>query len=169
VRDGLFPEYRTLSNPGKLYGHAMKKVENLMLPLLKNIRRIGQTQLVRRQIANLLQFECQLDAFQLHQSLAAFDRGLMNDIRNHYRAPDKFNYPDPSTGNPLLFETTSLLEACGMDDPLHKIYVTSDPLEGLPQLLFLFLLTYLPKVSPAIRQTHICSYTHCATCFSFID
>lgn len=129
----------------------MKKVEKLMLPLLKNIRRIGQTQLIRRQIANLLQFECQLDAFQLHQSLLAFDRGLMNDITNHYRNPEK-PYPDPATGNPLLFETTSLLEACGLDDPLHKIYVTSDPLEGLPQLLFLFLLTYLPKVSSFSRS-----------------
>jgi hypothetical protein len=118
-----------------------------MLPLLKSIRRIGQTQLIRRQIANLLQFECQLDAFQLHQSLLAFDRGLMNDITGHYRNPEK-PYPDPATGNPLLFETTSLLEACGLDNPLHKIYVTSDPLEGLPQLLFLFLLTYIPKVLP---------------------
>jgi WASH complex subunit strumpellin len=123
----------------------MKKVEKLMLPLLKSIRRIGQTQLIRRQIAYLLQFECQLDAFQLHQSLLAFDRGLMNDITNHYRNPEK-PYPDPATGNPLLFETTSLLEACGLDDPLQKIYVTSVPLEGLPQLLFLFLLTYIPKV-----------------------
>ena len=118
----------------------MKKVEKLMLPLLKSIRRIGQTQLIRSQIANLLQFECQLDAFQLHQSLLTFDRSLMNDITNHYRNPEK-PYPDP-----LLFETTALLEACGLDDPLHKIYITSDPLEGLPQLLFLFLLTYLPKV-----------------------
>jgi hypothetical protein len=124
----------------------MKKVEKLMIPLLKSIRRIGQTQLIRRQIANLLQFECQLDAFQLYQSLSTFDRALMNDIRNHYRYPDRYPYPDPST-NPLMFETTSLLEACGKDDPLHKIYITSDPLEGLPQLLFLFLLSYLPKVS----------------------
>lgn len=132
----------------------MKKVEKLMLPLLKSIRRIGQTQLIRRQIANLLQFECQLDAFQLHQSLLAFDRGLMNDITNHYRNPEK-PYPDPATGNPLLFETTSLLEACGLDDPLHKIYVTSVPLEGLPQLLFLFLLTYIPKVTPfSISLSH---------------
>jgi WASH complex subunit strumpellin len=142
----------------------MKKVENLMLPLLKSLRRIGQTQLVRRQIANLLQFECQLDAFKLNQSLGAFDRGLMNDIRNHYRAPDKYPYPDPSTGNPLLVETGSLLEACGLDDPLHKIYITSDPLEGLPQLLFLFLLSYLPKVWKHYYD-HITLY--CTTTTSF--
>ena len=33
-----------------------------------------------------------------------------------------------------------------MDDPSSKIYITSPPLEGLPVLLFLFLLTYLPKL-----------------------
>ena len=137
VRDGLFPEYRTLNNPAKLYSNAMKKVEN--------VRRIGQIQLIRRQIANLLQFECQLDAHILHQSLDTFNRGLMNDVKNHYRDPEKFNYPGKED-NSLLFETTTLLEACGMDDPLQKIYVTSDPLEGLPQLLFLFLISYLPKV-----------------------
>jgi WASH complex subunit strumpellin len=147
-----------LANPAKLYGNAMKKVEKLMLPLLKSIRRIGQTQLIRRQIANLLQFECQLDAFQLHQSLLAFDRGLMNDITSHYRNPEK-PYPDPATGNPLLFETTSLLEACGLDNPLHKIYVTSDPLEGLPQLLFLFLLTYIPKVLSSSHLTTLTSFS----------
>jgi WASH complex subunit strumpellin len=145
VRDGLFPEYRMLSNPAKLYSNAMKKVEKLMLPILQNVRRIGQVQLIRRQIANLLQFECQLDAHILHQSLDTFNRGLLNDVKNHYRDPEKFNYPGKDD-NSLLFETTSLLEACGMDDPLQKIYVTSDPLEGLPQLLFLFLISYLPKV-----------------------
>lgn len=54
-------------------------------------------------------------------------------------------YPDVS--NPVLFELSTLTEACGLDDPMHKIYVTTQPLEGLPVLIFLFLLTYLPKVS----------------------
>jgi WASH complex subunit strumpellin len=54
--------------------------------------------------------------------------------------------PYPSDDNPLLGETTALLEACGLDDPMQKIYVTTQPLEGLPVLLLLFLLAYLPKV-----------------------
>lgn len=33
-----------------------------------------------------------------------------------------------------------------MDDPMHKVYITSQPLEGLPVILLLFLLTYLPKL-----------------------
>ena len=69
----------------------------------------------------------------------------MNEIHKHYAEPEKYPYPTPE--NPLLYETTVLLEASGLDDPLHKIYVTTEPLEGLPVLLFLFLMSYLPKVS----------------------
>jgi WASH complex subunit strumpellin len=122
----------------------MKRLEKLMLPMLKLIRRLGQTQLIRRQVANVLQFGCQLDAHLLYQALDTFNRGVMNDVRNHYRSPE--THPYPADVNPLLFEVTQLTEACGIDDPLHKIYITSQPLEGLPVLLFLFLLTYLPKV-----------------------
>jgi WASH complex subunit strumpellin len=124
----------------------LKKVEKLMVPLLKVIRKIGQGQLLRRQIANLLQFGCQLDAHLLFQNLDTFNRSLVNEIKRHYALPEKHPYPNPQE-NPLLFETTVLLEACGLDDPMHKIYVTTQPLEGLPVLLFLFLLTYLPRVN----------------------
>jgi WASH complex subunit strumpellin len=102
--------------------------------------------LIRRQTANLLQFSSQLDAHLLYQAVDTFNNSLMNDIKQHYINPTEKPYPDPAT-NPVLYETTVLLEACGLDDPLSKIYVTSQPLEGLPVLLFLFLLAYLPKVS----------------------
>jgi len=45
---------------------------------------------------------------------------LVNDIVKHYRAPEQ--HPYPAASNPLLFETTTMLEACGMDDPLHKVH-----------------------------------------------
>lgn len=144
VRDTLFPEYRIVANASKIYGNAAKKVEKLMLPLLKFLRRVGQGQIIRKHIALLLQFGSELDAHLLYQSLDTFNASVMNDIRQHYRHPEKVPYPDKS--NPLLFETSILTEACGMDDPLCKIYVTAHPLEGLPVLLFLFLLTYLPKL-----------------------
>ena len=128
----------------KLYSSAIKKVEKLMLPLLKHIRKIGQGQLIRRQIAHLLQFSCQMDAQLLFQNLDALNTGIMTEIRKHYRQPDKFPYPNED--NPLLAEAAQLAEACGLDDPMDKIYITSQPLEGLPVILFLFLLAYLPKL-----------------------
>ena len=86
-----------------------------------------------------------MDAHLLYQALDTFNMGVLTDVKRHYRNPEA--HPYPAEKNPLLFETTLLLESCGMDDPLHKIYITSHPLEGLPVLLFLFLLTYLPKVT----------------------
>jgi WASH complex subunit strumpellin len=144
VRESLFPEHALVANPSKVYAVAMKKLENVMLPILKSFRRIGQGQLVRRQISNILQFGCELDAHMLFQSLDTFNRSTMNEVRQHYRDPD--SNPYPSKDNPLMYELSLLTEACGMDDPLHKIYITSQPLEGLPVVLLLFLLTYLPKV-----------------------
>ncbi len=141
IRTQLFPEYLTV--PSKTYSSVMKKVEKLMLPLLKHVRRIGQSQLIRRQIANVLQFGCKMDAHLLSQALDTFNRGVLNDIRKHYHNPEQFPYPGPE--NPLLFEASLLSEACGMSDPCNKIYITSQPLEGLPVLLFLFLMSYLPK------------------------
>jgi WASH complex subunit strumpellin len=144
-RDGLFPEYKITANTQKLYAQAVKKVEKLMLPMLLCIRRIGQSQLLRRQIANLLRFGCQLDAHLYYLALDTFNRGVVKEVRRHYREPEKHPYPNSDT-NPIMGDTAGLLAACGMDDPLLKIYITTAPLEGLPQILFLFLLAYLPKV-----------------------
>ena len=94
VREALFPEYRVVGNSTKLYSNAMKKVEKLMLPILKFVRRIGQGQLIRRQIANVMQFGCQLDAHLLYNSLDTFNRALVSDVYRHYRDPEKAPYPD---------------------------------------------------------------------------
>jgi WASH complex subunit strumpellin len=175
VRTALHPENAIPANSSKLYANAMQKVANLMLPMLKCIRKVGQGQLIRRQIANLLQFGCQLDAHGLYQSLDTFNRSLLNEIKRHYAQPD--THPYPGRDNPLLFETTVLLEATGLDDPMHKIYVTTQPLEGLPVLLFLFLLNYLPKVSsccvcyskrPAVFNTAPYTQSHNVAQFFFL-
>jgi WASH complex subunit strumpellin len=90
IREALFPEYMVVPNATKLYAQAVKKVERLLLPMLKHLRRIGQGQLVRRQIAHLLQFQCQMDAQLLHQNLDAFNRSLVCDVKKHYRDPEKY-------------------------------------------------------------------------------
>ena len=171
----------------------MNKVENLMLPLLKFMRIIGQGQLIPRQIAFLLQFNCQMDAHLL-QSLDTFNHTLMNEIRRHYHEPEKYRYP--SSDNMILYETMVMMmmmedknDDGGSDDDddlysvylfidlyllcryywMHQgwviqcrkytVYVTTEPLEGLPVLLFLFLLIYQPKV--LYKNNYI--YTHLHT------
>lgn len=143
IRTALFPEYKNPPNASKLYANAVKKFESLFLPILKTVRRIGQGQLLRRQIMHMLQFGCQLEAHTLFQALDTFNKALINDVLSHRADP---THPMPSEDNPLLFETTTLVEACGLDDPLQKVYITSPPLEGLPVLIFLFIVAYLPKV-----------------------
>ena len=134
MRESLFPEHRVVAATSKLYTSGAAKLEKLMEPLLAFLSRIGQGQLIRRQIAYSLQFGCQLDAHLLYQALDTFNASLLNDVLKHYRQPDK--HPYPPNKSPLLSETVALLEACGLDDPLHKVrnkevvhyplYVSSD-------------------------------------------
>lgn len=113
------------------------------MPMLKIVRRLGQGQLLRRQIANSLQLGCQLEAHHLYQALDTFNIALVSEMRNPAMTQVLVHQPAAKT---LLYETAILVESCGLDDPLAKVYVTSAPLEGLPVLLFLFVLAYLPKL-----------------------
>jgi WASH complex subunit strumpellin len=139
----LFPEYKIPPNATKLYLNAIKKLENLFLPMLKIVRRLGQGQLLRRQIANSLQLGCQLEAHHLFQALDTFNIALVSELRNP--AMNQVLVQD-AAAKTLCYETAILIESCGLDDPLAKVYVTSAPLEGLPVMIFLFILAYLPKL-----------------------
>jgi WASH complex subunit strumpellin len=140
-RDKLSPDYHSPLAGMKVYMEGMKKLEPLMLPLLRTIRNLGQSQLIRRQLANLLQFSCQLEAQQLSEALTTLNTSILSDVHGHYRMPDK--YPYPPEGNPILHDVAAMLDSAGIDDPMQKIYVTTQPIEGLPVVLFVFLLTYL--------------------------
>mmetsp|Transcript_15176 Transcript_15176/g.51428 ORF Transcript_15176/g.51428 Transcript_15176/m.51428 type:complete len:486 (+) Transcript_15176:2-1459(+) len=144
IREALFPASKTPPNPGKLYAGAAKKVEKLMLPMLKAVRKIGQAQLIRRQIANVLRFSCRIDANLLYQAVDTLNKAVLSDVRMHYRRPD--SAPLPAEDNPLLEELGRIVDACGADDPMAKVFVTSTPLEGMPVLLMLFVLSYMPKL-----------------------
>jgi WASH complex subunit strumpellin len=140
-REKLSPDFHSPVGGMKVYMEGMKKLEPLMLSLLRTTLTLGQSQLIRRQLSNLLQFSCQLEAQLLSESLNTLNCGILSDVHAHYRQPDKFHYPP--NGNPLLVDVTTMLDCSGYDDPMHKIYVTTQPIEGLPIVLFLFLLTYL--------------------------
>merc|ERR1711998_105058 len=100
MREELSPDHIIVQDSTRMYNTSMKRVQQLMLPLLKVIRRLGQSQLIRRQVAQSLQFGCQLEAHSLYQSLDTFNKSLVNDIRRHYTLPEKFPYPVKE--NPLL-------------------------------------------------------------------
>jgi len=144
MRDGLFPDSGLPPNATKLYGLGLKKLEKLMGPLLKVVLKMGQGQLLRRQLGHVLQFGCRLDANLLYQALTTLDEAVLLDVREHYRSPAEKPYP--ASDNPLLGSLSKLLEASGLSDPLNKIYVVTEPVESLPVLLMFFVITYMSKV-----------------------
>lgn len=142
----LFPSWSCPENAAKVYATGKLQLEKVLQPILMLVCKIGQAQLLRKQILNELLFGCRMDANLYHESLSTLNKSMLHDIRQYYRKPDSANASFLSEKNPLLGEVTVLLEKCGMDDPLARIYVTTDPLEGLSMLLLMFILTNLPKL-----------------------
>jgi len=65
------------------------------------------------------------------------NKALINDIEAHYSRPEQHHYP----GNPILPDLSKYLESSGVDDPFTKIFITTDPPQGLPCVLLLFVLS----------------------------
>jgi len=106
---------------------------------------VGQAQLLRKQISNELNFSCRLDSKLLCCALKNMNTGILKDIRAHYRDQEKNPYPKED--NPLLGELCKYLECAGLSDPVTKIYITSDPLQGFAVFLFAFLLSKLSALT----------------------
>jgi len=96
-------------------------------------------QLLRRQVANLLNFSCKLDSNALYCALETSNKSLITDIQAHYVNPDIKPYP--SDDSPLLAELARYLETAGINDPYTKIYITPLPIDGFPCLIFLFVVS----------------------------
>ena len=47
--------------------------------------------------------------------------------------------------NPLLFETATYVEAAGLNEPFKKIYITTKPLDSFQAVVFLYVISQLPK------------------------
>jgi WASH complex subunit strumpellin len=145
IRNALFPDKSLPENVTRVYGAGLKRFEKLMAPMLKVVMKIGQAQLLRRQLSQVLQFSCRLDANLLYQALITLDNAVLSDIGEHFRSPDTKPYPEPKA-NPLLGQLNKLLEASGLSDPLAKIYIVTEPIESLPVLLMFFIVTYMSKM-----------------------
>eukprot|EP01087_Luapelamoeba_hula_P013132 TRINITY_DN3739_c0_g1_i1.p1 TRINITY_DN3739_c0_g1~~TRINITY_DN3739_c0_g1_i1.p1 ORF type:complete len:1176 (-),score=252.84 TRINITY_DN3739_c0_g1_i1:43-3570(-) len=139
----LLPVATIPTNTFKLYSTALTNTAKLWPAFVASIARIGQMQLLRRQIANSLNFLTKLDSNILGLTLQIMNDSVLNDIRNHYKSPD--NHPYPGESNPLLFELTKYLEATGIPEPQSKIYITTGPVPSFPLLMCLFVISQMPK------------------------
>jgi hypothetical protein len=87
-----------------------------MAPFLEFISRIGQAQLLRRQISYFLQTGCQKNANILYKTLETYNASLVNDICN--KGKGEYHFSEDNNG---VYELSALLEMCGLDDSLNKV------------------------------------------------
>jgi len=115
----------------------------MLEPLELHVAELGQKQLLRRQLANILSFKCKLDSNALFCTLDVMNKTIVNDIQLHYRNPEK---PYPGGEDAILFvELARYLENVGLNDPLRKIYVTTEIIHDLSSVIFLLLLRQVGK------------------------
>jgi len=144
--DTLWPTWRLPDQSTRVYNGALKKVAKVMPKLLKAVLIIGQAALVHRQISSELSFSSRLEANLLSVTLDTMNKALLRDIRSHYRDPKHNPYPGDND-NPVLLQLNRYLENVGGNDPFQQIYITmEEPLQGLPVLLMLFVVAYMPKL-----------------------
>lgn len=131
------------TNTQKLYTAAVTKCAKLQQLFLDVTTNVGQMQLLRRQIANSLNFSCKLDSNILYCAEDVFNKALIKDIQEHYLNPN--TKPYPAEENPLLSELSAYLETAGINDPFSKIYIATAPIDHLACYLFLFVLSQMQK------------------------
>ena len=142
IRERLKPTSSLPRAAGKIYQGAIQRFGPLIKHLASVVVNIGTAQLLRRQVANHLNFICKLDSKPLSCALSAVNDALISDVRGHYLKRETKPYPE----NPLLPEVAKYLDTAGFNNPLTKIYITSEPLEGLSVTMFLMVLSQLTKL-----------------------
>ncbi|XP_041358411.1 WASH complex subunit 5-like [Gigantopelta aegis] len=139
----LNPLQGVVNQPQKLYAQAVSKTSKAFQPFLDSILKVGQMQLLRRQICYELNTSCKFDSKFLASALQTMNNALLADIERHYQDP---SLPYPKEENPLMYELTSYLEAAGFHNPLMKIYITTQRVPYFPLFNFLLVISQLPKL-----------------------
>eukprot|EP01100_Stratorugosa_tubuloviscum_P013540 TRINITY_DN682_c0_g1_i1.p1 TRINITY_DN682_c0_g1~~TRINITY_DN682_c0_g1_i1.p1 ORF type:complete len:1155 (-),score=441.79 TRINITY_DN682_c0_g1_i1:57-3521(-) len=137
----LNPISKIPNNANKLYNDAIYATSALWPFFGEQICKVGQMQLLRKQIGFQLNFLCKVESALLFCSLDVMSRSLISNIKAHYFSPE--THSNLSDANPLLSELTTYLEASGFFDPLTKIYITTKPLDYFPLVVFLFIVSQL--------------------------
>ncbi|XP_060076742.1 WASH complex subunit 5-like [Ylistrum balloti] len=139
----LNPVSNVVGQPQKMYSQMISKTSRLWQPFLDIILRVGQMQLLRKQIQHELSTSCKFDSKFLATGLQTMNTALLADIERHYQDP---TLPYPKEENPLMFELAAYLESAGLHNPLMKIYITTERLPCFSIFNFLLVVSHLPKL-----------------------
>jgi len=146
VSKGLSPCSNIISNPARFYSQYTSRAQRVWPQILDRVLKVGQIQLLRKHIAYELNTSCKFDSKHLASALQVMNNALLAEIEAHYKDPSK---PYPKESNPLLYELSTYLDWAGISNPYTKIYVTTKNLEYFSVLLFLFVVSQLPKLTYA--------------------
>jgi len=131
LRDGMFPEWKMPADPHQFYETATKKTAKLMSPILICLRRVGQAQLLRRAIRRELQIKAEVDAKRFKHATNALSLASLASA-------------GVEEGLEVAVES---LAAIGEGDPLATEFLRTDPLEGLPVLLAVFVIAHARELT----------------------
>jgi len=129
----LTPLSITPQQPSKIYLRAAQQAEKLA-QLSVTIAKIGQKQLLRQHLGNIVRFKSSILSGQLFCSLETMNQSVLGDIRTHYRDPEK---PFPKPDNHLMTDLSTYLVHIGLHSPLHKIYLAVTPILDFSMNMFL--------------------------------
>ena len=126
----------------RMYKSALQKWANLWPWLADGLSRVGQVQLLRRQLGAELNFASKLDSPTLAHALGVLNDAVLADVAAHYRDPESHPYPSEAKG--LLPLLAPYLDSIGMTCPLQKVYIAAEPPECLACVLALVVLSQAP-------------------------
>ncbi|XP_050425351.1 WASH complex subunit 5 isoform X2 [Adelges cooleyi] len=133
-----------ISNPLKMHQKHYTKIQKLFPPILESIMKIGQLQIIRKQIFFELEVSCKLNAKNVFDCLDTMNKAVLNEIKTHFRNPN--NKPYPSNDNPLLSELSKMMDWAGIGNPYLKIYITTSSTQYLALITFLFTTAQFPRL-----------------------
>ncbi|POI32352.1 hypothetical protein CIB84_003896, partial [Bambusicola thoracicus] len=120
LMNAVSPLKGIIANSNKVYSAAIAKTQKIWTAYLDSIMKVGQMQILRRQITNELNYSCRFDSKHLAAALENLNKAILADIEAHYQNP---SLPYPKEDNTLLYEITAYLEAAGIHNPLNKSVV----------------------------------------------
>ncbi|XP_015711757.1 WASH complex subunit 5 isoform X2 [Coturnix japonica] len=153
LMNAVSPLKGIIANSNKVYSAAIAKTQKIWTAYLDSIMKVGQMQILRRQITNELNYSCRFDSKHLAAALENLNKAILADIEAHYQNP---SLPYPKEDNTLLYEITAYLEAAGIHNPLNKIYITTKRLPYFPTVNFLFLISQFPKLQYSKNLGMVC-------------
>ena len=143
IRELLFPEWKTPKDP-RFYSAAVKRMEKFFVPTGTCLRRMGQAQLLRKMIRTELKQSSRINVNVYHQSISSLNSSLLSEMNSVYK--DSQFQDIPEIYRQISINTCNFLNCCGEGDPLQNIFVKADPLDGLPVVIFLFIISMIPKL-----------------------